>query len=143
MTLQISNWNDCFEGAKSRTYNNKTSCQMPTKHGLGYRRLIRRKNGPALFGAWCALIQVLSRHPAARKGYCTDNGQEDGRPLTPEDLELLTDIPSALFVELFELGQSANIRWLISNNSTDTTGNQTDTTRNHADTTGPSDSDSD
>lgn len=45
VVYQVIGWDKCFEGAKSKTYSNKSSCQMPTKHGLGYKRLIRRKNG--------------------------------------------------------------------------------------------------
>jgi hypothetical protein len=90
---------------------------MPTKHGLGYRKLIRAKNGPAMFGAWCALIQVLSRHQSPRHGYLTDTGIADGIPLVPDDLELLTDIPAKVFSEMLQVCASERIGWV-----TDTTG---------------------
>jgi hypothetical protein len=109
---QVINWDSSFEGAKSKTYNNKTSCQMPTKHGLGYRRLIKSKDGAALFGAWCALIQVLSRHPIKREGYCTDTGRIDGNPYTPSDLELLTDIPEKYFESLLQVVSSKEVAWV-------------------------------
>lgn len=109
---RVKDWDQNFEGAKSRTYNNKSTCQMPTKHGLGYRKLIRHKNGPALFGAWCALIQVLSRQPMPRQGYCTDTGRADGRPFTATDLELLTDIPQKLFSEMMQVASSKDVAWL-------------------------------
>ena len=112
MPHQVKEWNSHFEGAKSRTYSNKSSCQMPTKHGLGYKRIVKRKNGPALFGAWCALIQVLSRHPKPREGYCTDTGRMDGRPYTDADLEMMTDIPAAVFKELFQVAASEGVDWL-------------------------------
>lgn len=120
-TYRVRGWNDNFEGAKSRTYNNKTTCQMPSKHGLGYRRLVRRKNGPALFGAWCALIQILSRHNKERDGYCTDTGRQDGKPYTASDLELLTDIPEKVFEELFQVASSQDVDWIEVSNHTDTT----------------------
>ena len=123
MTIrQIINWPKTFEGAKSKTYNNKTSCQMPTKHGLGYRRLIRRDNGAAIFGAWCALIQVLSRHNKDRQGYCTDTGRSDGKPYTSEDLELLTDIPAIYFDEMFDICSSQSVDWIKVIQVKDTTG---------------------
>ena len=113
MTIhQVKDWDKHFEGAKSRTYSNKSSCQMPTKHGLGYKRIVKRKNGPALFGAWCALIQVLSRHAKPRTGYCTDTGRADGRPYTDSDLEMMTDIPSAIFRELFQVAATQEVDWL-------------------------------
>jgi len=112
VVYQVIGWDKCFEGAKSKTYSNKSSCQMPTKHGLGYKRLIRRKNGPALFGAWCALVQVLSRHNKPRQGYCTDTGEIAGKPYKDTDLEMLTDIPAAIFSELFEVAANQDVGWL-------------------------------
>ena len=110
---QVKDWEAHFEGSKSKHYNNKTSCQMPTKHGLGYRKLIRHKNGAALFGAWCALIQVLSKQPKPRQGYCTDTGSADGRPYNATDLELLTDIPASVFDVLLQVATSHDVAWLL------------------------------
>lgn len=111
-TYQIKDWNDHFEGSKSRTYKNKTTTQLPSKHGLGYRRLVKHKDGAAIFGAWCSLCQVLSRHPLTRNGYCTHDGSKDGQPYTPDDLELLTDIPAKYFKALFEHASSQAVDWL-------------------------------
>jgi len=58
---RVQMWEANFEGAKSKSYNNKTSCSMPTKHGLGFKRLVTDVDGAAMFGAWCALMQLLSR----------------------------------------------------------------------------------
>lgn len=139
---RIKGWTENFEGAKSKGYDNKTKCQMPTKHGLGYKKLVRMKNGPALFGAWCALIQVVSRHPKPRYGYLTDTGgiphgyhaepeikeeyskqnrPESAQPYQPEDLEIMTDIPAKIFEELLKVA-SVNIGWLEVYEATDTTG---------------------
>ena len=138
VVYQVIGWDKCFEGAKSKTYSNKSSCQMPTKHGLGYKRLIRRKNGPALFGAWCALVQVLSRHNKPRQGYCTDTGEITGKPYKDSDLEMLTDIPAAIFSELFEVAANQDVGWLRI-----LRGYCADTTRIPQGTLVPSDSDSD
>src|SRR5690606_4649718 len=62
-----------FESNKTRKFKMKSLCMMPSKQGIGYRLLVRRENGAALFGAWCALIQFLSRN-RYRYGFCTDNG---------------------------------------------------------------------
>ena len=140
---QVNNWSDNFEGAKSKTYNNKTSCQMPTKHGLGYRRLVRQTGGAGLFGAWCALIQILSRQSKPRKGYLTDNGKKDGRPLTSDDLFILTDIPSGTFDQMLRLCTSPEIDWLTNHAPTDTVGDRTDTAGDIGDTIVPLDLDSD
>lgn len=139
---QVKDWDKFFEGAKSRTYNNKTWCQMPNKQGLGYRMLIKKKNGAAIFGAWCALIQLLSKQEKPRQGYLTDTGriphgyhEDTTRILTAADLEMLTDIPASVFSEMLQVCASKEVGWL------------TDTTRiphgYHADTTGSLHSDSD
>jgi hypothetical protein len=145
-TYQVVGWDQHFEGAKSKTYSNKTSCQMPTKHGLGYRRMVRSKNGAAMFGAWCALIQVLSRHSKPRHGYCTDTGRIPGRHYTADDLECLTDIPSGVFAEMLKVASSDAVGWLKTCENIEETG-PTDTMRipcgYHADTTGSLDSDLD
>jgi hypothetical protein len=124
---RVKNWDRHFEGAKSKTYKNKTSCQLPTKHGLGYKRLIRQKDGPALFGAWCALIQVLSRHPNPRQGYCTDTGGSNGIPYTPDDLEILTDIPAKYFSKMLEVCKSHHVGWVELIKVKDSKGDQEDT----------------
>ena len=136
---QVNDWEKHFEGAKSKGYKNKTSCQLPTKHGLGYRKLIRSKDGAALFGAWCALIQVLSRHESPRQGYLTDTGRDDGIPLSSDDLFLLTDIPSVTFDKMLEICSSTRIGW-INQPHKDTTGIPQGT---DADTSGPLDLDLD
>ena len=121
---QIIGWDDNFEGAKSRTYKHKTTCQMPTKHGLGYRRLIGMKDGAAMFGAWCVLIQVLSRHDKPRQGYCTDTGRIDGKAYTPADLELLTGIQARIWKSLLQAATMQDVGWLRIPDGyrTDTTG---------------------
>ncbi len=109
---QVVGWDDHFEGAKSKTYSNKSTCQMPTKHGLGYNRLVKRAEGAALFGAWCSMIQVLSRHQKPRQGYCTDTGRADGIPYSPSDLELITGIPAKTFMLMFQTALRQDVAWL-------------------------------
>ena len=109
---QVNGWEEFFEGGKSKEYNNKSLCSMPTKHGLGFRSLVRCPNGPALFGAWCALIQILSKHPKPRQGYLTRNGKQDGTPYTAQDLELLTDIPAKVFDAMLQATAHESVGWL-------------------------------
>lgn len=108
-TYRISAWPKTFETADSRRYKHLPWISVPTKQGgKGRRRLVRRSNGPALFGAWVALAQVAANMP--ERGTLAD---EDG-PLTPEDLEILTDIPSELYEELLDLlsDPKHKIQWL-------------------------------
>ena len=115
---QVAGWDEWFESAKSKGYKHKSQCYTPNKHGLGYLRLVKRPNGPALFGAWRAMADVLSRQTAPRHGYLTDTGLPEGVPLTPSDFAALTSMPEELFVELFSVCASPEIGWII----TDTIG---------------------
>ncbi len=107
--LQVVDWKKHFESAKSKTYSNKSSCGMPCKFGLGYKKLVKSKNGPAMFGSWVALIQILSRH-SSRDGWVTENGMPDGVPYGLDDLELLSDIPSRIYKEMF--GVVVGLGWV-------------------------------
>jgi len=130
LLYQVIGWDEYFEGAKTKTYNNKTTCCMPCKHGLGYKRLIRHKHGPALFGAWCALVQILSRHPKKRQGYLTDTGVPPsieggnsdicGVPYTAEDISILSDIPVEIVQEMLDMCSSESVGWLVVTTLTDT-----------------------
>jgi hypothetical protein len=143
MPLQIKDWDNIFEGAKSRGYDNKTSCSMPCKHGLGYRMLIKL-GGVECFGAWCALVQVLSRHRKPRKGWLTVDGTRNARPYTSTDLEVLTSIPANVYDKLFSVVTHPSIDWVFSSsNCTDTTGAYADTTGDRQGTLIPLDSDLD
>lgn len=110
---QVKDWNKFFENRRSRGFMNKNVCQMPLKHGLGFKLLTGRKNGAALFGAWVALIQLLSRHDAPRAGYVTHNGRFDGVPLSANDLRALTGFGKSLYEELIGICTSPAVSWLV------------------------------
>jgi hypothetical protein len=123
---RVKGWDEWFESAKSKGYKFKSQTYTPNKHGLGYRMLIRnggdRIRGAALFGAWRAMTDVLSRQAAPRQGYCTDTGMPDGIPLVSSMLEALTDIPAAIFDEMMKVASSEVVGWLEAVNPKDTTG---------------------
>lgn len=103
MPWQVLNWNDHFENAKSRTITQKTWAVLPNKQdGLGYCTLITGENGPAIYGAWCAQIIVLSKQRAPRNGWLTQHGQPDGVELSAADMEMKTRIPAMWFDALWE-----------------------------------------
>lgn len=137
-TYQIKDWSKLFEGPKSKAYHHKSSTQMPNKFGLGYKRIIRAKDGAAMYGAWCALVHVLSRQDCPRDGYVTDDGKKDSRPMSPDDLEIHTDIPAKYFRAVFDAAQSVD--WVDVIDSRIPQGYHGDTTGSAR---GPLDSDSD
>jgi len=108
---RVPDWAGNFESAKSKTYKHKSQTYMPNKHGLGYLQILQKPDGAALFGAWCAMVQVLSRQPE-RQGYLTDTTLPDGMPLTPAHLSLLTHIPEATIAEMLAVCASLPIAWL-------------------------------
>lgn len=121
MLYRIKEWDEHFESAKSKTYKHKRQCYMPNKHGLGYRTMVKRKNGAALFGAWCSLVQVLSRQ-VERQGYLTDTTLPDGIPLTVEQIALSTDMPEKIVGEMLEIASSQAVGWIETCDATDTAG---------------------
>lgn len=106
---RIRDWGEHFETPDSKRYQSIKWISTPIKQdGKGRRRLVRRDNGAALFGAWNAMVQVAARCP--ERGVLAD---DDG-PLDADDLEIITDLPAALFEELFDLltDPAQRINWL-------------------------------
>jgi hypothetical protein len=109
---QVPGWPTTFESAKSKTYKLKTQTYMPNKTGLGYKRIMRQADGPAIYGCWCAMIHALSRQQSPRQGYCTDTGRADGKPWTAEDISLHTDMPVKVCVRMLAVCASETVGWL-------------------------------
>ena len=108
----IPNWVENFESGKSKNYNNKSQCYMPCKQGLGLRRILRHEYGAALYGAWCSIIQLLSRQHKPRNGYLTHDGTLNGKSLTAEDISIATDIPEKYITELIDVCCSDSVGWI-------------------------------
>lgn len=126
--LRVVGWEEHFESAKSKTYAHKSQAYMPNKHGLGYRRLVDMPNGPALFGAWCSMVQVLSRQAKPRQGYLTDTGSPSGRPFSASDIALLTSMSESLVSAMLQATESESVGWLKDTTRTQQ-GYQKDTSR--------------
>lgn len=105
----IKNWRRHFEKAQSRELKGDAKwVPLPTKHdGLGYRRLIRMPNGPALYGAWVLIVQVAAK--------CDERGvlKDDAGPLDHFDLETKTGCPAALFLDALNVLSSNKIGWIL------------------------------
>jgi hypothetical protein len=110
--LRVRRWDEAFESAKSRTYGIKGQTYMPNKQGLGYVRIVREPGGPGLYGAWCAMINLLSRQSKPRQGYLTDTGRIDGCPYSAADIADLTLMPPELVQRMLELCTSQAVGWL-------------------------------
>lgn len=124
---RVKAWNDLFESAKSREYNSRSQVYMPNKHGLGFKRILAHERGEAVFGCWCAIVQVISRHAKPRHGYLTDTGGPDGVPLGVDDIALLTGFKIATCQVMLELCASAPVAWLEYSDTCDSHGYHADT----------------
>jgi len=72
---QIKDWDGKFENHKSRTTQRCGFCCVPNKQdGLGYGMIIQDDDGPAIYGAFVAILLMCSKQPSPRKGYLTDTG---------------------------------------------------------------------
>ena len=95
-TYSIKNWNVHFETHETRKLKLLQWVPIPNKHdGKGFKRIMRMKDGPMIYAAWILLVQVASK--CKSRGTLSDY---DG-PLTPEDLELKTEMPSKYFTAAF------------------------------------------
>lgn len=110
--LQVVNWRESFETRGTQNFKCKSNFVLPRKQGIGYRLLLRKPNGPELYGAWCALILVLSGHPTPRDGFLTHDGSPFGKPYSLKEIEVLTYIPEHTYTMLFEACLSPEIAWM-------------------------------
>jgi len=80
----IRNWNDIFENAQSRRFERTHWVAMPNKRGFGYTKILKEKNGEAMFGCWCAIVELAST--------CKPRGelQSNGIPYSYSDVSALT-----------------------------------------------------
>lgn len=82
--INIRNWSKIYEVSDAKRTNAGKPLAwvaFPTKHdGRGFRRLIKRIDGLALFAAFVLMVEVAGKMPTRGVLDC-----EDG-PLTPEDL---------------------------------------------------------
>jgi len=81
---------------------------VPNSHdGDGYTLLLEHKNGPALFGAWNAILQIASK--------CDVRGtlvRGNGKPHDSESISRLTRFPKKIVEEALLLLSDDEIGWL-------------------------------
>lgn len=104
--ISIVDWAKNYEINRTRELKRMTWVPMPNKHdGYGYTTLVDHPNGPAHFGAWCALVEVASK--------CNPRGtllRGDGLPHDPDSLFRVTRLPVSLWKEA--LPRLASIGWI-------------------------------
>lgn len=111
MTLyKIKNWDRLFENNRTRELKTLQWVPLPNKQdGDGYTAIMAMKNGPAIFGAWVACVQIASR--------CDPRGtllRDGGKPHDCDSLARMSRMPKTLIQEMLETLSSNDINWLIS-----------------------------
>ena len=108
---RIRRWDDLYETYESKRVARMKWLALPVKlDGYGYRRLMQEKDGPAMFGTWCAILQLAAR--------CTPRGtlcSADGAPLPPDEIAVLISIPERLVSKTLEMlsnAQKSKLLWI-------------------------------
>lgn len=94
--LRVRDWDGLYENNRSREI--KRADWFPASNDLSadaYIELIENEQGAAHFGAWNAILMVVSR----ARPRCGLLVKKDGQPHTAESLARVTRIPEALFLE--------------------------------------------
>ena len=109
---QVIDWNEHFENFRSRVV---TKCQyvcVPTKHGgTGFCNVIAQPDGPAIYGVWVLLLQLLSRQ-AKRNGWLTQDGTKEGRRFSGEELARLWRRELAEVYRMLQVTTGEDVAWI-------------------------------
>lgn len=109
---RVMEWEKRFESYKSKGYKRKSQTYLPNKVGIGYIRIMREHDGAAIYGAWCAMVAMLSRQEAPRLGVLTDTGRTTGTALDVESISLLTMIHPEIIARMLSICSSQSVGWL-------------------------------
>ena len=112
---RIKNWADHYENNRTREMKNMSWVPLPINlHGSGYVALMSKKNGPAIFGTWCALLELAAT--------CEIRGtfsRGRGIPHTISTISSQLRISEKLVSLTLELLESEEIDWVESIESVD------------------------
>jgi len=117
--LQVRDWQICFETNRTRTKNIQTHGLIPNKQdGEGYTMLLKMENGEAMYGAFHAMILLLSKQPSnVRNGWLTKDGTKNGQHYSTKDLAEKTKFTTSTIKEM--LNVVVDIGWIKNHSSTD------------------------
>ena len=105
---KIRDWDRFYENAESRRVESTRWVPVPSKQdGDGYLTLVDSRNGPALYGAFVAVVLVASK--------CSPRGtlvQSNGLPHTAETIARKSHLPANLIQECLSRCSDASIGWV-------------------------------
>jgi len=121
---RIKDWHEHFENARSNERDKLSWCAVPNKQdGLGYGLLMSMQNGPALYGAFVAVVLMASKQKRPRTGLLTASGLPadfpptasglpGNYPLTARHMAVKTKMPERLIEEMLAATTDSSIGWI-------------------------------
>ena len=107
MAIEIKDWSKHYEKSDHKKCKDMTWVAIPIKfEGLKYRRIMKMKDGPQILGAWLVLLQLAAKMPV--RGVFRD----DGKDLSFDDLELMSDFPAKILENAISVLSSESIGWI-------------------------------
>jgi len=104
---RIKDWSNRYETNETRKLKSLLWVKMPNQQdGLAYRLISKEKNGPAIFAAWCLMLQMASK--ASPRGELKNNNL----PLSPGDMGDVTGFPAEIFAQAIKFLSSPKIGWI-------------------------------
>jgi hypothetical protein len=114
MPWQVIEWTRHYESSRTQTIALRKWAQIPNKqHGLSYSKLIALPDGEAIYGAFVALIAMLSRQVPHRDGWLTEDGSPDGVALSCSDVALVTKCRVEIVESMLAATCRSDIAWLM------------------------------
>jgi hypothetical protein len=119
---RVKDWATLYENNRTRELKHMAWVPVPNSHdGDGYTALVCRPDGPELFGAWIAILQVASRCgiPAGGcgipAGTCGVRGylvRGTGSPHDAASLSRMTRFPEKVIAKALSVLSSDEVGWL-------------------------------
>ncbi len=106
---RVRDWDVHFELAQGRKVKDLSWVPVPLKHdGLGFRRLMARRDGVELYGAWVLIVQIAAK--------CRTRGTlaDERGPFGSQELSLKTGCPAEVFDRALQTLCSQDIGWVES-----------------------------
>jgi hypothetical protein len=105
----VTNWERDFETCETRKLASLRWWPKPNRHdGLSFKRLVARRDRCELYAAWTLIGDTASKTDMPHRGKLIRHG----KPLTAEDLELMTGFPAVIFERAFDFFSAPNMGWL-------------------------------
>lgn len=105
---KIANWAKSFENNRTKELKTLNWVPIPNKQdGDGYTLVMDSENGPAIYGAWIACVQIASR--------CDPRGtllRDSGKPHDAYSLARMSRFPQEVIQQMLDLLSSPDINWL-------------------------------